>query len=114
MDRISEPLLLKKKFHKLDNLEIHTYLNDVYGVFPVPEAKKEQIRIHVSQLGTHYLQAYPLHESQVIEKHSSGTSEISFQLIPSIELARYFLSQGRHIRIISPKWFNEFTKDLSR
>jgi predicted DNA-binding transcriptional regulator YafY len=113
MDRISEPLLLKKKFHKLDNLEIHTYLNDVYGVFPVPGAKKEMIEIHVSELGTHYLQAYPLHASQRIEKNNQGTSRITFELIPSVELARYFLSQGRHVTILQPKWFKKFTQELA-
>jgi hypothetical protein len=114
MDRVSEPLLLKKKFIKVDSASIDTHLNDIYGVFPIPEAKKEVIRIHVSQMGTHYMQAYPLHESQSIAKNPEGTSEITFNLIPSIELARYFLSQGRHISIIAPKWFNKFTQDLTK
>ena len=114
MDRISEPLLLKKKFHKVDSSAIDAHLNDIYGVFPIPNAKKEVIRIKVSELGTHYMQAYPLHESQVIKKHSEGTSEITFQLIPSIELARYLLSQGRHVQIIAPKWFQKFTQDLTK
>ena len=114
MDRISEPILLKKKFYKVDSKEMDEHLNEIYGVFPIPNTKKETIKIHVSQLGTHYLQAYPIHESQNIIKNSEGTSTITFQLIPSIELARYFLSQGRHVRIISPKWFNSFTQDLSK
>ena len=114
MDRVSEPLMLKKKFIKVDSTSIDAHLNDIYGVFPIPEAKKEVIRIHVSQMGTHYMQAYPLHESQSIAKNSEGTSEITFNLIPSIELARYFLSQGRHVHIISPKWFHKFTQDLTK
>lgn len=112
MDRISEPLLLNKKFHSIESASVDIYLNDTYGVFPIPEAKKETIRILVSQLGTHYMQAYPLHESQKIKKNSNGTSVITFKLIPSIELARYFLSQGYHIRIITPKWLETFTQKL--
>jgi hypothetical protein len=27
-------------------------------------------------------------------------------------LASYFLSQGKRIRIISPKWFVDYTKDM--
>lgn len=114
MDRISEPLLLKKKFHKVDSAAIDAHLNDIYGVFPIPKAKKETIRIQVSEMGTHYMQAYPLHESQSIKKDSEGTSVITFNLIPSVELARYFLSQGRHVQILSPKWFQQFTNDLTK
>ena len=81
-------------------------------VFPIPGAKLEKIEIEVSELGTHYLQAYPLHESQVIQKESDGTSLITYQLIPSIELCRYFLSQGYHVEVVRPKWLIKFTQDL--
>jgi predicted DNA-binding transcriptional regulator YafY len=113
LDRISQPFVLKKKFHPIDSEQQITYLNDVYGVFPIPDAKKEQVKIRVSQLSTHYFQAYPLHESQVIKKESDGASFITFELVPSIELARYFLSQGRHVSIVSPEWFKKFTQDLA-
>ena len=112
LDRISEPLKLKKKYHFTDSSEIETYLNDVYGVFPIPEAQKEVVQIWVNQLTTHYYQAYPLHESQKINKKESGSSDITFELIPSLELARHFLSQGNQVRILSPLWFNQFAKDL--
>jgi predicted DNA-binding transcriptional regulator YafY len=112
LDRINEPLKVKKKFQAANPSEVEAYLNDVYGVFPIPEAKKETIKIWANQLATHYYQAYPLHESQQIQKKGSGSSEITFELIPSIELARYFLSQGNQVRILSPKWFNQFAKDL--
>ena len=36
----------------------------------------------------------------------------TFELIPSLELARHFLSQGNQVRILSPLWFNQFAKDL--
>lgn len=114
LDRISHPFMLHRKFHPVDLEEQNTYLNDVYGVFPIPEAKKEKVKIQVSQLSTHYFQAYPLHESQNIDKESDGTSFITFELVPSVELARYFLSQGRHISILQPEWFREFTQDLTR
>jgi predicted DNA-binding transcriptional regulator YafY len=113
LDRISEPILISKKFIITDEVVTKGYLNDVYGVFPIPLKRKEKIKIHVSQLGTHYFQAYPLHESQKIKKENHGTSNITFELIPSIELARYFLSQGRHVEIVYPKWFIKFTQKLT-
>jgi predicted DNA-binding transcriptional regulator YafY len=112
LDRVSEPILLKKKYISSDTKELSTYLKDIYGVYPIPDSKKVKIKIKVSRLGTHYFKAYPLHESQKITKESNGTSFITFELIPSVELARYFLSQGRHVTIIEPAWFQDFIKNL--
>ncbi len=112
LDRITDPVQLSKKYIETDNSIINNYLHKVYGVFPIPQANSEFIEIEVSQLGTHYFQAYPLHESQKIEKNKNGTSTIRFEMIPSIELSRYFLSQGKHVNINEPVWFKEFTKNL--
>ena len=112
LDRVSEPVLLKKKYISSDIKELSTYLKDIYGVYPIPDSKKVKIKIKVSRLRTHYFQAYPLHESQKITKESHGTSFITFELIPSVELARYFLSQGRHVEILQPAWFKKFTQQL--
>jgi len=113
LDRISEPVMLKKDFIKTDIDQIQEYLQDVYGVFPIPKSKKEFVEIHVSQLGTHYLQAYPIHQSQKINKSNDGSSLITFDIIPSVELARYCLSQGRHVEILKPSWFKQFTIELT-
>ena len=113
LDRITAPMLLKKKYITTESETRKAYHNDVYGVFPIPGAKKEKVEIHVSQLGTHYFQAYPLHKSQKIKKENFGTSIITYEVIPSVELARYFLSQGYHVETVKPKWFNKFIQDLT-
>jgi len=113
LDRITNAVLLVKKYIHTDSTIMQNYLQKVYGVFPIPKATLEAIQIRVSQLGTHYFQAYPLHESQQIVKNGDGTSTIKFQMIPSIELARYFLSQGRHVTITKPTWFKKFSKSLA-
>jgi predicted DNA-binding transcriptional regulator YafY len=84
-------------------------LKDIYGVYPIRDLKKEKVKIRVSELTTHYLLAYPLHESQKITKESHGSSFITFELIPSDELAKYFLSQGKDIEILQPVWFKKHT-----
>jgi predicted DNA-binding transcriptional regulator YafY len=109
LDRIFEPVFVKSTFIKTGKAQAELFLKDVYGVFPVPGAKKCTVKIHVSQLGTQYFQAFPLHSSQVIKKENSGTSVICFTLIPTIELARFILAQGGHVKIIQPKWFKQFT-----
>lgn len=113
LDRISDPLKVKKRFISTNHAEIDSYLNDIYGVYPIPKAKKTKIRIEVDEIGTHYFQAYPLHESQVIKKDEFGTSDIIFDLIPSYELARFFISLGSQVQIVSPKLFVQFAKNLT-
>jgi predicted DNA-binding transcriptional regulator YafY len=112
LDRVSEPVLLKKKYISSNIKEVSAYLKDIYGVYPIRDLKKEKVTIRVSKLATHYLLAYPLHESQKIYKENEGTSLISFELIPSFELARYFLSQGKDIEILQPAWFKTKTQNL--
>ena len=113
IDRISDPLKIKKPFKVSSKELIDTYLNDVYGVYPIPGAQKELITISVIKIGTHYFQAYPIHESQVIKKNNSGSSTISFSLIASDELARYILAQGNNVRVQSPLWFKKYTHELT-
>ena len=81
---------------------------------PLNEAvkKKQRIKLRVSALATNYFQAYPLHESQHIKKQPDGYSYIRFELIPTIELTRLFLSHGRHVEIMEPKWLITFTENL--
>lgn len=112
LDRITNPLLIGKKYIPTDKEKRKEYQHDVYGVFPIPGAKREKVKINVSQLGTHYFQAYPLHVSQRIQKENFGTSIITYDVIPSVELARYFLSQGHHLEVKKPKWFKKFTAEL--
>jgi predicted DNA-binding transcriptional regulator YafY len=112
MDRISMPVLLKKEFIPSNYRTVYEFLNDMYGVFPIANMEKTEIKLHVRKMLTHYLHAYPIHPSQKIEKQDDGDSIIKFDLIPTVELARYVLSNGQSINIISPIWFREFTNKL--
>ncbi len=112
MDRVFDPFPLKKTFISVDKAIIEREAKDYYGVFPIPKQKKQRIKIQVSDLATNYFEAYPLHESQKIKKEPNGYSIVSFQLVPTIELTRLFLSHGHHIQIIEPQWLIEFTENL--
>ncbi|MFZ4786286.1 MAG: helix-turn-helix transcriptional regulator [Flavobacteriales bacterium] len=112
MDRIAEPEMIKKEFIPSDTQTVLDYLHDIYGVYPIPTQTKSTVVIHASELATHYLKAYPLHHSQKLTKCNNGDSVITFELIPSIELAQYILSQGKHLSILSPEWFVHFTQKM--
>ena len=112
-DRIFGPQLLGKPFHKFDTQATFDILAHSYGVFPIPDKKKQRITLEVSSLITHYFEAYPIHTSQQIKKHPNGTAKIILEVVPTIELARLILWHGYHIQHITPKWFAEFTENLS-
>lgn len=112
LDRVFDPFLLKKKYIPVEKSAREKEANDYYGVFPIPNQKKQGVKIHVSALVTNYFEAYPIHESQLIKKEESGSSVISYNLIPTLELTRLFLSHGYHVKVIEPKWLIEFTDNL--
>lgn len=112
LDRVFDPFLLKKKYIPVEKSAREKEAHDYYGVFPIPNQKKQGVKIHVSALVTNYFEAYPIHESQLIKKEESGSSVISYNLIPTIELTRLFLSHGYHVKVIEPKWLIEFTDKL--
>jgi predicted DNA-binding transcriptional regulator YafY len=112
LDRVFDPFLLKKKYITVEKSAREKEAHDYYGVFPIPNQKKQGVKIHVSALVTNYFEAYPIHESQLIKKEESGSSVISYNLIPTIELTRLFLSHGYHVQVIEPKWLIEFTENL--
>lgn len=111
-DRIFSPLLLQKPFSTFDQTQTFEVLANSYGVFPIPEAKKQRIKLGVSSLATHYFEAYPLHRSQVLNKAADGSAELILELVPTIELSRLILWHGRHVQVLSPEWFHDFTEDL--
>ncbi len=112
LDRVYDPFLLRKSFVSVDRKIVESSTLDYYGVFPIPNQKKQKIKILVSALGTNYFEAYPIHESQKIKKEPGGFSYITFQLVPTLELTRLFLSQGHHVQLIEPIWLIDFTEKL--
>ena len=107
LDRLYDPVLLKKAFIKESENE-DLFLKDVYGVYQCENQKKQTIRIQANSMVTNYLMAYPLHPSQeVLKRLEYGNSEITYQLIPSYELIRLFRSYGNDIKVIEPQWMQK-------
>jgi len=104
LDRIYDPVLLRKEFIKAGAAKYNSYFKDVYGVYPIKNEAKQEIIIECSALVTNYFQAYPIHESQKIVKNERGDSEIHFELIPSMELIRLFRSYANQLRVKAPLW----------
>lgn len=104
LDRIYEPLKLATKFKQGNTKLIMSFLNDMYGVFPLKDTDPEPISLLADRLTTKFFAAYPVHSSQQLRKHDHGSSIITLNLIPTMELVHLVWSYGPGLRIIEPQW----------
>jgi predicted DNA-binding transcriptional regulator YafY len=107
-DRIYSPLAIRKKFISTSDKIKDEYLNDVYGVYPLRDGKKEKIIIHTSPIISNYFRSHKVHESQEIKILGRGDAIITFELVPSMELVRLFLSYGNQLEVKEPKRLKDF------
>jgi predicted DNA-binding transcriptional regulator YafY len=112
LDRIYEPLLLKRKYIDSNEQEVESYCNDIYGVYPIENQPKQIITFLTSIKITNYFEAYPIHSSQRPEKNESGSSFFTIDVVPSMELIRLFRSYGKNLEVINPEWLRVQTKTL--
>ena len=112
LDRIYEPLHLKRKYINCNDKEVDSYCNEIYGVYPIENQPKQKITFLTSIKITNYFEAYPIHASQKYEKNQSGSSFFTIEVVPSIELIRLFRSYGKNLEVINPEWLRVQTKSL--
>lgn len=112
LDRINAPELILGGFHSVATNEIDSYLNDVYGVYPIKGWKKERILIRTSPLISNYFRTHKIHPSQKIKAQINGAAYFYLDLIPSYDLVRLILSYGKEIHVVEPATFKEFIKTM--
>jgi predicted DNA-binding transcriptional regulator YafY len=104
LDRIFDPLYLRKAFHAIPQERIDKHFSDVYGVYPLPSFKKEKITFLADALFSDYLRANPIHASQKVkEVEDDGRVLFELNLIPSRELVNYFLKYAPSVKVMQPK-----------
>lgn len=111
-DRIYQPFLLKRKYIASNSNDVDIYTTNLFGVYPIENQPLQLITIKTSPIITHYFEAYPIHNSQRIEKLSSGIGIFNFELVPTVELVRLFRSYGKELKVIEPFWLNKLVKEL--
>lgn len=111
LDRIYEPIKLDLHYKKGNTKQILRFLNDMYGVFPLTNEEPMPVELRADRLTTKFLSAYPIHDSQVVEKYDSGTSKITLTLIPTMELIQLVRSYGQGLMIVEPTWLVELTRN---
>jgi predicted DNA-binding transcriptional regulator YafY len=105
LDRICSPLMMRTAFHDTPDEITDKYFSDIYGVYPLPGAKKQKIKFIASPLISEYIKANPIHTSQSIEKvKDSGHILFELTLIPSQELLNYFTQFSASINVVAPEF----------
>ena len=112
LDRVKAPEPIYKVFQDTSSDVIDAYLNNVYGVYPLPNGKKEKIILHANSMITNYFRAQKIHESQNVEMRDRGDAIITFELIPSMEFVSLILSYGNQIRVLEPKHLAKTVKEF--
>ncbi len=108
LETIYEPILLGCPFKETDMEQLIEYFQDMYGVFPLKENKKQVIILHVSPDFSDYLNAHPIHKSQKkIKEFDHGSALFELDIIPSIELLEFFLANGKNVRVVEPIWLKK-------
>ncbi len=108
LDRIYDPKLLKRKFIEPKEDVRDDYFRHIYGVYPLEGKKLQRIEFMVSPWLSDYMNAHPIHSSQVRKKEMShGHAIFSLHLIPSKELINFFLSLSSRLVVLHPKWIQE-------
>jgi predicted DNA-binding transcriptional regulator YafY len=107
-DRIYEPKLLKLAYKETDEKITTNYFKHIYGVYPIKNQKLQEIRFWVDPTLADYINAHPIHESQIKEHEMShGHTIFKVKLIPSQELINLFQSYGEQLIVLSPIWIQD-------
>lgn len=114
LDRIYEPIKLDLHYKKGNTKQILSFLNDMYGVFPLTTEEPIPVVLRADRLTTKFLSAYPIHISQVVEKYDFGSSEITLTLIPTMELIQFVRSYGQSLKVVEPKWLVELIRNTRK
>ena len=104
LDRIYEPIIVKKKFIETSQGIIDSYFKDVYGVYPIENCEKQKVEFYLPDILANYIESYPIHHSQFFIKFSKGKRLFTLDLIPSVELIRLLRSFGKQLVIKKPLW----------
>lgn len=91
--------------------EVKKYNQDMYGVFPYENEKKQVIVFLTTQFLANYIETHPIHASQLSLKCTiKNRSKFSIEVIPTLELTRWFFSNAPDVVVQHPLIRREIKK----
>jgi len=84
------------------------YFEHIYGVYPLANQKLQEIEFLVNPLLNDFLNAHPLHHSQVRKQEKKyGHALYELKLIPSQELINFFITYSNQLFVKKPVWIQQ-------
>lgn len=116
LERIMPDWDVNKKitFKESKRKEVVKYSKNMYGVYPLYEAKKQLIKFYVSKSYEYILEMNPLHSSQkIVDRNHELITLITVELIPTHELIRWFLANCENVMVDTDN-IKDIIKDIAR
>lgn len=114
LDRISQLLILNKKFSRSKNFNHEEYFHGCFGIIS-KNSKPEKIVLSFEPLEGKYIKSYPLHASQKVLVDDEKEYVIQLKLCLSYDLMMELLSYGGQMKVVSPlKLRNMMKKSLEQ
>lgn len=67
----------------------------------------QEVKLSFNRNQLHYLQRFPLHNSQKLEQTPNGKVIATFKIKPNIDFKEQLLNFGSNVQVIEPKWLKE-------
>ncbi len=99
-------------FKTLQDFDLQTFFNDVFGIYVEANLKTENIVIKSDIAQSTFLKGLPLHHSQRIMEEAEDYAIFSWRLKPSYDFKQQLITMNSHIEVLQPEWLRQETKAL--
>lgn len=106
-DRISSLTKSDEKYEKPKGFSMKEYFKYSFGITVLNDKKPSKILLRVKPPCMDFMQSFPWHSTQKIEKATKDEMIVSFQLHESNELVKEILGWGLSIEVLEPETLKE-------
>lgn len=103
LDRLSELVILKEKFKKPSDFNIHELFKNNFGVMITEENKPEEIILSFTHIQGEYIKTLALHSSQKVLIDDKNELRIKLNLVITHDFIMELLSMGENVVVIKPE-----------
>lgn len=106
LDRIETLERIGQHYQIPKDFSLRTYFEGQFGVV-FSDTEPEVVRIKADKYHARYLQALPLHSSQLLVEDHEEYAVYSYYLKPTYDFYHAIMEMGTHVEVLSPKHVRE-------